>query len=278
MIDFAIIIMTIIGFLYFLNGVWKDKKDLIPKFKNIIHKKKKEKTGIQKIGVRSVICIADLILTIILSVLLFQQLDKTPIYLRIALTALSGIILFAVILCIVIFAYIVYRELRFSNSKVDNALFLYSFITLLLESIQIMSGRIESYKGMIIISLVLYVINMVCIGKIVMAVMMHKLSIKNIWIITLADICFVILSLSSMSYCIQYCLKGACYSRVITSLGDSIYFVMISFFTVGYGDLFPTAPLTKVLALVIVLTGFFFSAVCLSVALSVTMEKISERE
>jgi hypothetical protein len=50
------------------------------------------------------------------------------------------------------------------------------------------------------------------------------------------------------------------------SLGDSFYYAFITAFTIGYGDLAPTYPLTKILAVAIGLFGFLFTGVLVAIA------------
>jgi voltage-gated potassium channel len=50
------------------------------------------------------------------------------------------------------------------------------------------------------------------------------------------------------------------------SLGDSFYYAFITAFTIGYGDLAPTYPLTKILAVAIGLFGFLFTGILVAIA------------
>lgn len=47
---------------------------------------------------------------------------------------------------------------------------------------------------------------------------------------------------------------------------DAFYYAFITAFTIGYGDLAPTYPLTKILAVVIGLLGFLFTGVLVAIA------------
>lgn len=55
--------------------------------------------------------------------------------------------------------------------------------------------------------------------------------------------------------------------------GDGIYFAWVTAFTVGYGDLVPHGPLSRICALAIALTGMIFTG--LWVAVAVNAVKIS---
>jgi len=50
------------------------------------------------------------------------------------------------------------------------------------------------------------------------------------------------------------------------TIGDSFYFAFITAFTIGYGDLAPTYPLTKTLAVVLGLVGFLFTGILVAIA------------
>jgi len=48
-------------------------------------------------------------------------------------------------------------------------------------------------------------------------------------------------------------------------LGDAVYFAFVSGLTIGYGDLVPTAPLSRVLAVCIGLTGVLLAGLVAAV-------------
>ena len=50
------------------------------------------------------------------------------------------------------------------------------------------------------------------------------------------------------------------------NIGDSFYYAFITAFTIGYGDLAPKYPLTKILSVVIGLFGFLFTGVLVAIA------------
>ncbi len=50
------------------------------------------------------------------------------------------------------------------------------------------------------------------------------------------------------------------------TIWDSFYYAFITAFTIGYGDLAPTYPLTKALAVVIGLVGFLFTGILVAIA------------
>jgi len=50
------------------------------------------------------------------------------------------------------------------------------------------------------------------------------------------------------------------------TIGDSLYFSFITGFTIGYGDLTPHYPLTKILAVVLAAVGFLFTGILVAIA------------
>ncbi len=50
------------------------------------------------------------------------------------------------------------------------------------------------------------------------------------------------------------------------TVGNSFYYGFITAFTIGYGDLAPTYPLTKFLAVVLGLVGFLFTGILVAIA------------
>lgn len=50
------------------------------------------------------------------------------------------------------------------------------------------------------------------------------------------------------------------------TIGNSLYFAFITGFTIGYGDITPTHPLTKILAVVLAAVGFLFTGILVGIA------------
>ncbi len=50
------------------------------------------------------------------------------------------------------------------------------------------------------------------------------------------------------------------------TIGDSFYFTFITGFTIGYGDITPHYPLTKLLAIILAGVGFLFTGVLVAIA------------
>jgi hypothetical protein len=49
-------------------------------------------------------------------------------------------------------------------------------------------------------------------------------------------------------------------------IGKSLYFAFITGFTIGYGDVTPTFPLTKILAVMLAAVGFLFTGILVGIA------------
>jgi hypothetical protein len=50
------------------------------------------------------------------------------------------------------------------------------------------------------------------------------------------------------------------------TLGDSLYFAFITGFTIGYGDITPHYPLTRMLAVILSGVGFLFTGILVAIA------------
>jgi hypothetical protein len=50
------------------------------------------------------------------------------------------------------------------------------------------------------------------------------------------------------------------------TIGDSLYFSFITGFTIGYGDITPHYPLTKILAVILSAVGFLFTGILVAIA------------
>jgi hypothetical protein len=137
---------------------------------------------------------------------------------------------------------------------------------------------VEYPKGFLWISAVLYVVNLYGVGRLIWMIFKKKVLVKSIWSIAVLNFSFAVVSLTNLVYEIQHVYPAESYSRVISSWGDALYFVVITFFTVGYGDLYPVCEITKILTILIVLTGFSFTAIFVSAALSATVEHFSNVE
>ncbi|MGA7874827.1 MAG: potassium channel family protein [Desulfoferrobacter sp.] len=50
------------------------------------------------------------------------------------------------------------------------------------------------------------------------------------------------------------------------TIGNAVYYAFITAFTIGYGDLAPTHPMTKMISVVIGLLGFLFTGILVAIA------------
>jgi len=61
------------------------------------------------------------------------------------------------------------------------------------------------------------------------------------------------------------------------SIIDSCYYAFITAFTIGYGDIIPKYPLTKVLAVVLGLVGFLFTGILVAIAVEALRYTITDK-
>ncbi len=193
----------------------------------------------------------------------------TSIVLSLILVLMLWIFAFMIVICI--------KEIVSMKDNIITTIIICSFISFTILLIQVLTDSIEYADAFVIYSCILYVMNILSIGRIVSIILRRKVSVKSLWFISIINITFIIMSLTNIAYQLKNVYRSGVYSRDLVSWGDSLYFVVITFFTVGYGDLYPTCELSKILSMVIIITGFVFTAIFISAALSATIEHFSER-
>lgn len=187
--------------------------------------------------------------------------------------AINAALFIVSLLCFIYFMIvIVFKEIIAMNDKMIKIILMYSTISLSILFYQVFNDSIEYPEAFVGISIILYIINALSIGRIINIIFKRKVSVKSIWCISIINISFVIFSLTNIAFQLQKIFGGGYYSSELISWGDALYFVVISFFTVGYGDLYPVRELSKILSIVIIITGFVFSTFLVSTVLSVTIE------
>lgn len=106
-----------------------------------------------------------------------------------------------------------------------------------------------------------------------------KLSLHNLWKVAFLEIFFFLLILSMLSYAgylffsDAYQITGGGYS-----LFDAFYYVVVTFGTVGYGDVVPMNFYTKFIAILIVFSSIACLTIMLSSLLSVTHRSRKDKE
>ncbi|EHJ02112.1 Ion transport 2 domain protein [Clostridium sp. DL-VIII] len=187
--------------------------------------------------------------------------------------AVSASLFIILLLWVIYFVVIIgFKEIIAMSDKVLNMILINSIVTFSILFYQIYNEQVEYPEAFIGASIVLYVINIISIARIVTVILKKKVSVKSIWCISIINISFAIVSLTNITFKLQSIYGSDCYSRELISWGDALYFVVITFFTVGYGDLYPVCEVSKILSMVTIITGFIFSTIFVSAGLSVTIE------
>ncbi len=268
--DILILAMTMIMLLYFFREIWKNGHYLL---KYISTVGGKDSTAVRLKPVFLIpLLILHGIIGIIVGVMIFLNESEGRILFRILLSSILSLIFLLLLFVLYFWIIVIIKEIISMKDRTIIYILIYSGVSFVMLFEQIFTNSIEYPKGFIWISTVLYVVNIFGIGRIIWTIFKKKVLVKSIWSIAFMNISFAILALSNVSFEIQKVYPSACYSRILTSWGDALYFVVISFFTVGYGDLYPVCEVTKILSMIIILSGFTFTAVFVSAALSTTIE------
>jgi|GEM_PF-3614881 Ion channel. len=272
--DLLILIMTMGMMLYFIKIIWDSRKYLMKYISSVGGKKPTD------VKIKPVIWIPFVLFHGIVGLsvgfmVYVNETDGTAIF-RIFLSAIVSFV-FLMLLYAFYFAFVVImKEIIYMKDRTINCILIYSILSCIILFFQIYTNDIGYPKGFLWISAVLYLVNILGIGRIIWIIFNKKILVKSIWSLAIINTSFAIIALSNLVYEIQSVYQTPCYSRTIKSWGDALYFVVISFFTVGYGDLYPVLETTKLLSMIIILSGFTFTAVFVSAALSATIEHFAD--
>jgi hypothetical protein len=276
MLSIIILLITMAVLLSFFQSIWKSRKHL-QKYISTVGGKKTS-----NLNIKPVIWVPFLILHGILGmavgIFVFVNESDGEIIFRVLLSFLIAFIFLLLLYGFYFIVVVIIKEIIYMKDRTINYILVYSFLSCSILFLQIFTQSIEYPKGFLWISAVLYVVNIFGIGRIIWTIFKKEVPVKSIWSITIMYISFAIIALSNIVFEIQKVYPTACYSRSINSWGDALYFVVITFFTVGYGDLYPICETTKLLTMIIVLSGFTFTAVFVSAALSATVEHFGHME
>lgn len=274
--DILILLMTLGMLFYFFHTIWKGRKHLYKYISTV--GERKPTTNRMKPEFWIPVLIIHGLLGIYVGYLVYHGETDKNVVLRLLL---AFIVAFIFLLLLYVFYFVVtviIKEIIFMKDRTINIILIYSFITCGILFYQLLSKNIRYPRGFLWISLVLYIVNIFSIGRIIWIIFKKKIHVKSIWSIAIMHIVFAITALSNIAFEIQKIYPTPCYSRTIASWGDALYFVVITFFTVGYGDLYPVCELTKILTMFVILSGFTFTAVFVSAALSATIEHFGSME
>jgi hypothetical protein len=265
-----ILITTMAMLFYFYRTIWKGRTHIL-KYISAVGKEKPTRNSINP-KLLILFLIIHGFLGIAAAYLMYKNERGTETVWRLLLSIISALVflllLYAFYFCIIV----IIKEIIYMKDRTINFILIYSFFTSIMLLVQIYSDDISYPKAFLWVSASLYIINIFSIGRIIWTIFKKKIHVKSIWSIAVINTSFAILALSNFAFEIQKVYSVACYSRTINSWGDALYFVVITFFTVGYGDLYPVCETTKILTMIIILSGFTFTAVFVSAALSATVE------
>jgi Ion channel. len=270
MASIIILFMTTGILLYFFQSIWKGRKYLL-KYISTVGQKKPVRFHFKPVVWVPFLTIHGMIGCYVGYQIFQKESDGIMIY-RLLLSIISAFIILLLLYVFYFIMIVIIKEMIYMKDRTIIFILIFSVITSSLLFGQIYVNKIEYPKAFIWSSAVLYLVNLFGIGRIIWTIFKKEVPVKSIWSLAIINISFIIISLSNIVYAIQLIYPTACYSRPLNSWGDALYFVVISFFTVGYGDLYPIHHTTKILSMIIILSGFTFTAVFVSAALSATVE------
>jgi hypothetical protein len=96
--------------------------------------------------------------------------------------------------------------------------------------------------------------------------------------IGLSDIVFAAVIMAGSFGCIHYCLsllKPSAYSRPLTAI-DGLYFSVITFATVGYGDIYPSSAVSKLACMAEIVSGCLVLLFGVNLAMMVWFQKFTD--
>jgi len=262
--------MTIAMLFYFFRTIWKNRNHFA-KYIATVGGKKAVIVPVKPFQ-WVLIVVIHAIIGILIGYEIYEKVSDGSIIFRILLSSIVIMISLLLLFLLYFIVIVILKEIISMKDWTINSLLIYSVVSCGILFEQIFSNRIEYPKEFLWVSAVLYMVNIYGIGRIIWSIFRKRVLVKSIWSIAIMNITFAILSLSNIAYVIQMVYPTACYSRTIISWGDALYFVVISFFTVGYGDLYPVCEITKILTMIIIISGFTFTAIFVSAALSATVE------
>ena len=272
--DVFILLITMVMLLYFVQIIWSGRKYLM-KYLSSVGGKKPTDIRINPIIWIPFVVLHGIIGTVV-GIIVYRKESDGLVSFRILLSIIVALVFLALLYAFYFFFTVIIKEVIYMNDRTINCILIYSVLSCIILFSQIQRNDIGYPKGFLWISGVLYVVNILGVGRIIWTILNKKILVKSIWSLAIINTSFAIIALSNLVYEIQAVYPTPCYSRTIKSWGDALYFVVISFFTVGYGDLYPIRETTKLLSMVIILSGFTFTAVFVSAALSATIEHFGD--
>lgn len=270
MASILILFMAMGMLLFFFHSIWESRRYLF-KYISTVGGKKPVRFHFKPAVWIPFLVIHGLI-GIFAGYMIFLNDSDGRIIFRLLLSIISAFIFLLLLYAFYFIMIVIIKEIIYMKDRTINYILVFSIVSSGLLFAQVYTDSVEYPKGFIWISAVLYMVNLFGVGRIIWTIFKKKVPVKSIWSLAIINISFVIVSLTNIVYEIQKIYPAPSYSRPMSSWGDALYFVVISFFTVGYGDLYPVCETTKIITMMIIITGFTFTAVFVSAALSATVE------
>lgn len=272
--DIFILLMTMAVLIYFMQIIWSGRKYLM-RYLSSVGGKKPTQFQIKPIVWIPFVSVHGMI-GLVIGIVVYRKESDGQFIFRILLSVIISLIFLMLLYAFYFILAVMLKEIIHMKDRTVNCILIYSILSCIVLFSQIYRNEVGYPKGFLWISTVLYVVNILGVGRIIWIIFNRKILVKSIWSLAIINTSFAIIALSNLVYEIQSVYATPCYSRTINSWGDALYFVVISFFTVGYGDLYPVRESTKILSMVIILSGFIFTAVFVSAALSATIEHFAD--
>lgn len=223
-----------------------------------------------------------LLLTLLFAVISFLRLSYSPLPVWAALLLFLPITLLAVIVfyyCLWIVSILIRKFINVRNIRLNGVFSLIGVLLLLILLAFYVSGETvtSNITFFLIVANLLFCYLLTAISlKQLLKISLEKtsaLSLRNMWKVALMEIFFFLVILTMLSFAAYLHYPNAYQFNGSFDLFDAFYHIVITFGTVGYGDITPTCTFTKFVSILTVFT----SIICITILLS-SMMSLSKEE